>query len=150
MLQALLSGGTTLARTASAFLAKNQKNLVRFINGSAVLLDAVHDNRRAGITDSIAINIALGTTLPEADLHRLLAGAGFAGSKLGYAVLWAAVVGSFVWVTYPNYDSYYALVWGREALNGQLITRHIREQPTVRGRAKRFVRSPVVSARSES
>ncbi len=63
---ALISGGTTLARTSSAFLAKNQKNLVRFINGSAVLLDAVHDNRQAGITDAIAINIALGTTLPEA------------------------------------------------------------------------------------
>lgn len=63
---ALLSGGTTLARTASAFLAKNQQDLVRFINGSAVLLDAVHDNRQAGITDAIAINIALGTTLPEA------------------------------------------------------------------------------------
>lgn len=63
---ALISGGTTLARTSSAFLSKNQKNLVRFINGSAVLLDAVHDNRQAGITDAIAINIALGTTLPEA------------------------------------------------------------------------------------
>lgn len=63
---ALISGGTTLARTSSAFLAKNQRNLVRFINGSAVLLDAVHDNRQAGITDAIAINIALGTTLPEA------------------------------------------------------------------------------------
>jgi Mn2+/Fe2+ NRAMP family transporter len=25
-----------------------------------------------------------------------IAGAGFAGSKLGYAVLWAAVVGSFI------------------------------------------------------
>ncbi|TWG97191.1 phospholipid/cholesterol/gamma-HCH transport system substrate-binding protein [Nocardioides sp. J9] len=63
---ALISGGTTLARTSSRFLAKNQRDLVRFINGSAVLLDAVHDNRRAGITDALAVNIALGTTLPEA------------------------------------------------------------------------------------
>ncbi|KRC58924.1 MULTISPECIES: MCE family protein [unclassified Nocardioides] len=63
---ALLSGGTTLARTGSGFLARNQANLVKFINGSAVLIDAVHDNRRAGITDALAINIALGTTLPKA------------------------------------------------------------------------------------
>lgn len=63
-LTALLSGGTTLARTSSAFLDKNQRDLVDFINGSAVLLDAVHDNRKAGITDALAINIALGRTLP--------------------------------------------------------------------------------------
>ena len=28
-----------------------------------------------------------------------------------------AIVGSFVWVTYPNYDSYYSLLWGRELLH---------------------------------
>lgn len=65
-LSALIAGGTTLARTGRGFLAKNQAKLVRFINGSAVLLDAVHDNRRAGITDALAINIALGTNLPQA------------------------------------------------------------------------------------
>lgn len=64
-LTALLSGGTTLARTARAFLDDNQRDLVRFINGSAVLVDAVHDNRKAGITDALAINIALGRTLPS-------------------------------------------------------------------------------------
>ncbi|HWJ65718.1 MAG TPA: MCE family protein [Nocardioides sp.] len=63
-LTALLSGGTTLARTARGFLDRNQRDLVRFINGSAVLLDAVHDNRKAGITDALAINTALGRTLP--------------------------------------------------------------------------------------
>jgi phospholipid/cholesterol/gamma-HCH transport system substrate-binding protein len=63
---ALISGGTDLARTATGFLQENQRNLVRFINGSAALLDAVHDNRRAGITDALAINIALGRTLPSA------------------------------------------------------------------------------------
>lgn len=65
-LTALLSGGTTLARTARGFLDENQDDLVEFINGSAVLLDAVHDNRKAGITDALAINIALGRTLPSA------------------------------------------------------------------------------------
>lgn len=61
---ALISGGTTLARTSRAFLDKNERDLVRFINNSGVLLDAVYDNRRAGITDAIAINLALGRTLP--------------------------------------------------------------------------------------
>ncbi|GAA1542086.1 MCE family protein [Nocardioides humi] len=65
-LTALISGGTNLARTSSAFLKKNEKNLVDFINGSAVLLDAVHDNRKAGITDALAVNILLGTNLPQA------------------------------------------------------------------------------------
>jgi len=28
-----------------------------------------------------------------------------------------AVVGFFTWVTYPNYDSYYSLLWGKEVLS---------------------------------
>ncbi|MBM0125908.1 MCE family protein [Pimelobacter simplex] len=63
---ALISGGTNLARTSRAFLDENEKDLVDFINGSAVLLDAVHDNRKAGITDALAVNILLGTNLPAA------------------------------------------------------------------------------------
>lgn len=62
---ALISGGTNLARTSRNFLNKNEKNLVDFINGSAVLLDAVYDNRKAGITDALAINSVLGTVLPS-------------------------------------------------------------------------------------
>ncbi len=63
---ALISGGTNLAKTSSEFLKKNEKNLVDFINGSAVLLDAVYDNRKAGITDALAVNILLGKNLPSA------------------------------------------------------------------------------------
>ena len=63
---ALISGGTNLAKTSRAFLNKNEKNLADFINGSAVLLDAVYDNRKAGITDALAVNILLGTNLPQA------------------------------------------------------------------------------------
>ncbi|TNM43304.1 MCE family protein [Nocardioides albidus] len=63
---ALISGGTNLARTSRAFLRKNEKNLVDFINGSTVLLDAVYDNRKAGITDAFAVNILLGANLPAA------------------------------------------------------------------------------------
>lgn len=32
----------------------------------------------------------------------------------------AALVGTLVYPTYPTYDSYYALLWGRELLDGQL------------------------------
>jgi len=64
-LTALITGGTNLARISTSFLDKNQRNLVRFINGSAVLLDAVYDNRRAGITDALSVNLALGRTLPS-------------------------------------------------------------------------------------
>lgn len=32
----------------------------------------------------------------------------------------ATLVGFFVYPTYPNYDSYYSLVWGHEVLHGQL------------------------------
>ncbi|KRA37241.1 MULTISPECIES: MCE family protein [unclassified Nocardioides] len=63
-LTALIAGGTTLARTSRGFLQKNEKDLVRFIDGAASLLDAVYDNRKAGITDAIAINVALGKTVP--------------------------------------------------------------------------------------
>ncbi|GAA4805239.1 MCE family protein [Nocardioides caeni] len=64
-LTALITGGTRLARTSSAFLASNQQDLIDFINGSGSLLDAVYDNRKAGITDAIAINLALGNRLPS-------------------------------------------------------------------------------------
>ncbi|WGX94507.1 MCE family protein [Nocardioides sp. L-11A] len=63
---ALISGGTNLARTSRGFLRTNERKLVDFINGSAVLLDAVYDNRKAGITDALAVNILLGTNLPQA------------------------------------------------------------------------------------
>ena len=32
----------------------------------------------------------------------------------------AAAIGFFVYPTYPNYDSYYSLLWGREVLDLQL------------------------------
>ncbi|HWI22705.1 MAG TPA: hypothetical protein VNT22_08840 [Baekduia sp.] len=38
---------------------------------------------------------------------------------LGLLVV-ATVVGFFYYPTYPNYDSYYSLIWGREILHGQL------------------------------
>src|SRR5688572_24769887 len=41
-----------------------------------------------------------------------------------------AVVGFFVRVTYPNYDSYYALLWGRELLDFQLPSFEAYRAPT--------------------
>jgi len=42
----------------------------------------------------------------------------------------AAVVGFFVRLTYPNYDSYYSLIWGREALHGHLPSFEAYRAPT--------------------
>jgi phospholipid/cholesterol/gamma-HCH transport system substrate-binding protein len=56
----LLSGGTTLATQANAFLRANRDPLIRFIDNSARLLDVVHANRHAGVTGAIRTNTMLG------------------------------------------------------------------------------------------
>ena len=44
-----------------------------------------------------------------------------AWAHVGFAVLCVGfAIGFFVFPTYPNYDSYYSLLWGREALDGTL------------------------------
>jgi phospholipid/cholesterol/gamma-HCH transport system substrate-binding protein len=65
-LTALIAGGTQLADTAEEFLRHNQQRLVRWIRGTGGFIDVLYDNRRAGITDAISINSALGTALPPA------------------------------------------------------------------------------------
>jgi phospholipid/cholesterol/gamma-HCH transport system substrate-binding protein len=55
-LTALLTGGKSLADTSQAVLAKNSVKLTRFINDAYGVVDALYDNRKAGITDSIAVN----------------------------------------------------------------------------------------------
>jgi hypothetical protein len=53
------------------------------------------------------------------------------GPAVALALLIAAVtVGTFVYPTYPNYDSYYSLIWGREALHGHLPTFDVYRAPT--------------------
>jgi hypothetical protein len=42
----------------------------------------------------------------------------------------AVVVGTVVYPTYPNYDSYYSLLWGREALHLHLPTFDVYRAPT--------------------
>ncbi len=60
----LISGGTELADNSTAFLTRNEQRLVRWIRGMGGFIDILYDNRRAGITDAMTINIALGNKLP--------------------------------------------------------------------------------------
>lgn len=63
-LTTLIASATSLTVTSRKFLRANKDDLVKFINDSAVLVDALFDNRKAGITDAITENIRLGRTLP--------------------------------------------------------------------------------------
>ena len=55
-LTALLTSGKSLADTSTAVLAKNSVRLTRFINDAYGVVDAIYANRKAGITDTIAVN----------------------------------------------------------------------------------------------
>lgn len=61
---ALITGGTGLATASTRFLSRNERRLVRWIRGMGGFVDILYDNRRAGITDAMTINIALGAKLP--------------------------------------------------------------------------------------
>ena len=65
-IMALITGGTSLARTSRGFLDSNQRAIVRMLDNGALLLDALYDNRKIGITDSVAVNIRLGQVVPSA------------------------------------------------------------------------------------
>ena len=62
-IRAIIVGGTSLTRTSTAFLDENRGRAVRVLNDGAILLDALYDHRRAGISGSIATNAALGPEL---------------------------------------------------------------------------------------
>lgn len=61
---AILTGGTTLADAAETLFGDITPDLVRTLRAGAVVLDAVYDNRRVGITDSISTNIGVAGVLP--------------------------------------------------------------------------------------
>jgi virulence factor Mce-like protein len=63
---ALITGGTTLTRTGQRFLDENTRRLVRMLENGAILLDILFDNRKVGITGSIAANIEVGKKFPTA------------------------------------------------------------------------------------
>lgn len=87
-LEALLTGGKSLADTSAAFLAKNSVQLTRFINDAYGVVDALYDNRKAGISGSIAANRAIGTIIQGAiekgylkvDAHLQLDAPGYYGA----------------------------------------------------------------------
>ena len=52
-------------------------------------------------------------------------------AKAAFALLCiGSLVGFFVYPTYPNYDSYYSLLWGREILDGTLPSYDAYRAPT--------------------
>jgi phospholipid/cholesterol/gamma-HCH transport system substrate-binding protein len=72
-LTALIAGGTSLTRVAGDFLRRSTPQLVRFLDNSVVVVDALYDNRDVAIGQAIATNRALGDRLASAfDGHRLL------------------------------------------------------------------------------
>ncbi len=62
-IRSIIVGGTSLVRTSTAFLDENRANAVRVINDGGILLDALYDNRRAGISGAIGTNVELGLKL---------------------------------------------------------------------------------------
>jgi hypothetical protein len=64
-------------------------------------------------------------------LARLRAVPGATWARLGFAVLCAgALVGYFAFPTYPTYDSFYALLWGRDLLHLHLPDFGVYRAPT--------------------
>jgi hypothetical protein len=64
-------------------------------------------------------------------LARLRAAPDRAWARLGFALLClGAAIGYLVYPTYPNYDSAYSLIWGRELLDGRLPSFDAYRAPT--------------------
>ncbi len=64
-------------------------------------------------------------------LERLRAVPGATWARLGFAALCVgALVGYFAFPTYPTYDSFYALLWGRNLLHLQLPDFNVYRAPT--------------------
>jgi hypothetical protein len=64
-------------------------------------------------------------------LGRLRAVPGATWARIAFALLCAgALIGFFLFPTYPTYDSYYALIWGREALHLHVPVFQVYRAPT--------------------
>ena len=87
-LEAMLRNATGLARAGDAFLAQNTEQLTRFVQNGYRLIDAVYDNRRAGITDALRANQRIGAIVDAAvdqgylkvDAHLRLTAPGYYGT----------------------------------------------------------------------
>ena len=65
-LKAVLVNGANLARSGNAFLAANTEQLKRFIENAYRLLDAIYDNRSAGVTGAIRANREIAAVVQRA------------------------------------------------------------------------------------
>jgi len=65
-LDAVLTTGTQVAGSTQAFLAKNTKPLVRFLDDASKLVDALYDNRQIGITEVVQIHSIIGSIAQKA------------------------------------------------------------------------------------
>ncbi len=65
-IEAILRGGTGLASDSGAFIRANGDDLVRFIDNSYRLLDALYDNREIGFTGALLTNIRVATVVAGA------------------------------------------------------------------------------------
>src|SRR6185312_8981254 len=64
-------------------------------------------------------------------LGRLRSARAWPWAKIALAAMCiGALVGYFVYPTYPTYDSFYALLWGRDLLHGHLPDFHVYRGPT--------------------
>lgn len=68
-IRTIIVGGTGLVRTSTAFLDENRAAAVKVINDGAILLDALYDNRRDGISGAIGLNVLLGKKLTSILSH---------------------------------------------------------------------------------
>jgi len=66
-LKALLTDGRSLADTSTTMLAKNSVRLTRFIDAAYGVIDAIYDNRDAGITQATAINRSIAGIVKAAE-----------------------------------------------------------------------------------
>ena len=68
---------------------------------------------------------------PPRRLARLRAVPARVWARLAFAAACVTtLVGFLVWPTYPNYDSYYSLIWGRELLHGHAPSFEVYRGPT--------------------
>jgi hypothetical protein len=67
----------------------------------------------------------------SSQLQRLRARPASSWAKLAFAAMCAlAIVGYFAFPTYPTYDSFYALLWGRDVLHLHIPDFHVYRGPT--------------------
>ena len=111
--------GTWRGRSASVTgrVSSSFRQGIWMISFIAARLDGI-----ASLRSVILSSLMEGATLSRRRaLTRARSLDGDAIARIAFGLLCvAAAIGFFVYPTYPNYDSYYSLLWGREVLDLQL------------------------------